>query len=29
LGVPEVLFVDSETAQFEPPASLESEDGIF
>ena len=29
LGVPEVLFVDSETAQFETPASLGSEDGIF
>jgi hypothetical protein len=29
LGVPEVLFVDSETAVFESPASLESEDGIF
>lgn len=29
LGVPEVLFVDSETSRFEGPATLEAQEGIF
>jgi hypothetical protein len=29
LGVPEVLFVDSETQVFAPPADLDNGDGVF